>query len=204
MSLICKTANNSSLSGCCWWIVTTTYWRLTLTVGQKLVYPFGTYVISTPPRRIHRGKGETIQPIVSLSFSECTIDNLLQAGVSSAVVVWDKVFLYKPCWPKTRGGPSALASQSTISCSCNEWLYERAVTLAHPSMPGVVLADLWSPECGHRWTQSITVFQHDSVVRDIYSQLKPCSKFWIMNVHPTSKRQSLTGRQCWVRTHRSS
>lgn len=56
MSLICKTANNSSSSGCCWWIVTTTYWRLTLTVGQKLVYPFGTYVISTPPRRIHRGK----------------------------------------------------------------------------------------------------------------------------------------------------
>lgn len=56
-------------------------------MGQKLVYPFGTYVISTPPRRIHREKGETIQPIVSLSFSEGTIDNLLQAGVSSAVVV---------------------------------------------------------------------------------------------------------------------
>lgn len=84
------------------------------------------------------------------------------------------------------------------------WLYERAVTLAHPSMPGMVLSDLWSPECGHRWTQSITVFQHDSVVRDIYSQLKPCSKFWIMNAHPTSKRQSLTVRQCWVPTEVSS
>lgn len=202
MSLICKTTNNPNSSGCWWWMVTTTYWRLTLTVGQKLVYPFGTYVISAPPGRIHRGKGGAIQPIVSLSFSEGTIDNLLQACVNFFVVVWDKVSLYKPCWPQTHGGPSLSFSEHHILLM--PWLYERAVMLAHPSMPGMVLSDLWSPECGPRWTQSITVFQHDSVVRDIYSQLKPCSKFWIMDIHPTSKRQSLTVRQCWVPTEVSS
>lgn len=141
MSLICKTANNPNSSDCWWWMVTTTYWRLTLTVGQKLVYPFGTYVISAPPGRIHRGKGGAIQPIVSFSFSEGTIDNLLQACVNFAVVVWDRVSLASnPWW-------SFCLSFSEHHILLMSWLYERAVTLAHPSMPAMVLSDLWSLEC---------------------------------------------------------
>lgn len=174
MSLICKTANNSNSSGC-WWIVTTTYWRLTtLTVGQKLDYPFGTYVISTLPRRIHRGKGGTIQPIVSLSFLEGTIDNLLQACVNFAVVIWDKVSLHKPCWPQTHGGPSALAFQ-TLGLQVTAPNPARAMALWESSDADPSFHDRHGACCSvisWMWTQmnpSPSQFSNMTVLSEIYT-----------------------------------
>lgn len=173
MSLICKTANNSNSSGCWWWLVTTTYWRLTLTVGQKLVYAFGTYVISPPPRRIHRGKGGN-HTAHCLPFLLGKYHWQSSADLCQLCSCWDKVSLYKPCWPQTHGGPSALASQ-TLGLQITAPYPARAMALWERSDTDPSFHDRHGACCpvsSWIWTQmnpSPSQFSNTTVSSEIYT-----------------------------------